>query len=514
MTDILHEAWKHELRDSHGLWVKTGHTVSFKYTDKKGVVKTANGVFIGCKEPGVARIRVTSKSTPMSGRVYQIDQKWVTAVKALLPEYRGPKGNSRPTWHAFKWLEELANKSKQITVAPHELKQGDIVKAHKMFEGNNTNSIGRIVKVSEDRDKKQSHITVRWGNGKAQDIVQPNDKKIFAWRTPDNQEEPRYNQDTTHDKVLPEHEKPKTTTTGIFKEHEPEMRMSEEESNAAENTRLSDLGYDPEKQITVFRGVPRGVKEIKPGDWVTDNEMLAQDYAGDGDVISMKVKHKHLLTDPSVGKGAYTEEMVYRPVEEKATKKPEPKTPIKLDNGHITTDFNDDDLTQKQADSLHWYTDFGFDATDRHIRRGEDVGSSDKAHIGTLLNLIDSSKTTSDSVVYRGRPVVSPERAEALNSLKIGDTIRDPGVQSTTVDLHNGYRYANFLSDPDSPKVAGRYLFKINLPKGSNAYHISDDHASYSYDKEVVLPPNMPMKVKNIEDIDGIRHIEFDANPE
>jgi len=108
--------------------------------------------------------------------------------------------------------------------------------------------------------------------------------------------------------------------TGIFNEYNPAQRMSEETSNAAENTRLSELGFDPEKEITVFRGVPTGVKGINPGDWVTANKMLAKDYAGNGDVISMKVKHKHLLTDPSAGEGGYTEEMVYRPVEDKKPK--------------------------------------------------------------------------------------------------------------------------------------------------------------------------------------------------
>jgi DNA polymerase III epsilon subunit-like protein len=40
---------------------------------------------------------------------------------------------------------------------------------------------------------------------------------------------------------------------------------------------------------------------------------LAQDYAGTGKVVSMKVKAKDLLADKSSGEGAYTEEMVYRP---------------------------------------------------------------------------------------------------------------------------------------------------------------------------------------------------------
>jgi hypothetical protein len=59
--------------------------------------------------------------------------------------------------------------------------------------------------------------------------------------------------------------------------------------------------------------VPTGISDINPGDWVTANKQLAKDYAGTGDIISMKVKAKDLLTDPSSGEGGYTEEMLYRP---------------------------------------------------------------------------------------------------------------------------------------------------------------------------------------------------------
>ena len=97
--------------------------------------------------------------------------------------------------------------------------------------------------------------------------------------------------------------------TGIFKEYSPDNSLT-----GAENTPLSELGFDPEEDITVYRGVPKGIEDINSGDWVTSLEQLAKDYAGaDGDVISKTVKAKDLLTDPSSGEGAYTEEMVYSP---------------------------------------------------------------------------------------------------------------------------------------------------------------------------------------------------------
>lgn len=101
--------------------------------------------------------------------------------------------------------------------------------------------------------------------------------------------------------------------TGLFQEYVPENRTDPGRSNAAEDTPLTELGFDPEQEIEVYRGVPEDVDSINPGDWVTTLPQLAKDYAGTGKVISKKVKAKDLLADPSSGEDAYTEEMVYNP---------------------------------------------------------------------------------------------------------------------------------------------------------------------------------------------------------
>jgi len=106
---------------------------------------------------------------------------------------------------------------------------------------------------------------------------------------------------------------PKDKKTGIFNEYDPGQRTSDSSSNAAEDTPLTDLGFDPEEEITIYRGVPTDADSIVSGDWVTTLPQLAKDYSGGGKVISIKVKAKDLLTDPSSGEGAYTEEMLYRP---------------------------------------------------------------------------------------------------------------------------------------------------------------------------------------------------------
>ena len=108
--------------------------------------------------------------------------------------------------------------------------------------------------------------------------------------------------------------------TGLFQEYVPENRTDPGRSNAAEDTPLTDLGFDPEQEIEVYRGVPEDVDSINPGDWVTTLPQLAKDYAGTGKVISKKVKAKDLLADPSSGEDAYTEEMVYNPSAETEVK--------------------------------------------------------------------------------------------------------------------------------------------------------------------------------------------------
>jgi len=75
----------------------------------------------------------------------------------------------------------------------------------------------------------------------------------------------------------------------------------------------------PEEVIEIFRAVPKGVKEINPGDWVTVNKNYAQQHGvshvgDDFDVISKEVKAKDIATD-----GNSIHEWGYDPVEADGT---------------------------------------------------------------------------------------------------------------------------------------------------------------------------------------------------
>ncbi len=94
-------------------------------------------------------------------------------------------------------------------------------------------------------------------------------------------------------------------STGVFNDYNPSARAG---GSSTENTPLTQLGYSPTDEIVVYRGVPKGVKVINDGDWVTTLKQLAKDYAGSGDVISKKVKASNLFAE----KGDETlEELVY-----------------------------------------------------------------------------------------------------------------------------------------------------------------------------------------------------------
>ena len=85
-------------------------------------------------------------------------------------------------------------------------------------------------------------------------------------------------------------------TGTIFTEYTPEDR---DRLPLGENITTYDVtaGVNPTEKITVYRGVPNDVNEIKSGDFVTTNKQLATDYAGTGKVISMEVNANEILDD-------------------------------------------------------------------------------------------------------------------------------------------------------------------------------------------------------------------------
>lgn len=122
---------------------------------------------------------------------------------------------------------------------------------------------------------------------------------------------------------------------GIFEQYNPQNRAN---LPLGKNITTYDktANINPDTIIEVYRGVPNNVSEkLNPGDFITTNKQLAQDYAGNGKVISQKVKASDILDDITEPLG---EEYIYRPsILNKGFKTPETTTKIKTSEPEIKT---------------------------------------------------------------------------------------------------------------------------------------------------------------------------------
>ena len=98
-------------------------------------------------------------------------------------------------------------------------------------------------------------------------------------------------------------------TGTVFTEYNPISRTGQISDNLVPYSKTAQI--KPTDEVTVYRGVPKGTQKVlNAGDFITTNKQLAQDYAGDGDVISQKVPAGAILDDSTEPLG---EEYIYRP---------------------------------------------------------------------------------------------------------------------------------------------------------------------------------------------------------
>lgn len=86
-----------------------------------------------------------------------------------------------------------------------------------------------------------------------------------------------------------------------YGKYDPSMRMG----GTPGSKRLPELGIDPNKEITIYRGIDDATgkvpRKIQDGDFVTTDYETARAYTGsDKDVVSIKVKAKDLFADDPV----------------------------------------------------------------------------------------------------------------------------------------------------------------------------------------------------------------------
>ena len=104
-------------------------------------------------------------------------------------------------------------------------------------------------------------------------------------------------------------------TGKVFTEYDPKSRAN---AILAKNIVTIDktMGGSPDDYVLVYRGAPKNQTTLNSGDFVTTNKQLAKDYAGDGVVISQKVKKSEILDDINEPLG---EEYIYKRLERPLT---------------------------------------------------------------------------------------------------------------------------------------------------------------------------------------------------
>ena len=104
-------------------------------------------------------------------------------------------------------------------------------------------------------------------------------------------------------------------TGKVFTEYDPKSRAN---GILAKNIVTIDktMGGSPDDYVLVYRGAPKNQTTLNSGDFVTTNKQLAKDYAGDGVVISQKVKKSEILDDINEPLG---EEYIYKRLERPLT---------------------------------------------------------------------------------------------------------------------------------------------------------------------------------------------------
>jgi hypothetical protein len=185
--------------------------------------------------------------------------------------------------------------------------------------------------------------------------------------------------------------------------------------------------------------------------------------------------------------------------------KPEPKKKPAVAPAKQQSPAVAGEITDLQDRALDWYTNVGFDYTNRYLREGVDIPPKEKKYTETLIDLINSNTLLEGTTLYRGRPIINEERARIIDQLKVGDIMEDKGIGSTSVSEEEATSFAKF----DLDGVRRRALLKISVPSGAKGFKIPKGYSQYN-EEEVMLPPNSKFKVTQIEEVGDVKHISVD----
>jgi 2'-5' RNA ligase len=223
------------------------------------------------------------------------------------------------------------------------------------------------------------------------------------------------------------------------------------------------MGVAPDHEVTIYRGVATADK-INPGDFVTTNRQLAQDYAGNGKVLELRVPASHILDSKSEPLG---EEYLYRPPVKVSALAPDETEPVIISRDNYILDGHH-----------RWAASIG-----RDYQTGVDVPTPINVEridepITTLLQQArDYSKQMGippQSAFEATKTVVTPPvPAEAVapatgaaQSIDIGITPFRAGIDKE-VGFYDSAKYKQFINDVNqSGQAYGVHIDSIDKVKG------------------------------------------------
>ncbi len=265
-------------------------------------------------------------------------------------------------------------------------------------------------------------------------------------------------------------------------------------------------GGSPDDPVMVYRGAPKG-STIAPGDFVTTNRQLAQDYAGSGGVIAKEVRKGDVLDSISEPGG---EEYIYRPRVDAlalARQIAGPGRDLSTNEG-LERAFetpNVDTWKGGTQDAAHLDEYLRAYAVNGLLRRGEPLsapgqGSYDE-QAEALDRVIASARTREDVVLFRG-----VETADSGWDYPASGEFIDPGYTSASTEAKTAEEFAD-----------GGTVAVIRVPKGTPALATEltpgDVVEKWGQD-EVVLPRGSRFRVANsTTSDDGQRVVTLDLLP-
>lgn len=151
---------------------------------------------------------------------------------------------------------------------------------------------------------------------------------------------------------------------------------------------------------------------------------------------------------------------------------------------------------EKEKYSSSYFGNLNFRKINDYLRENKDDeihGIKASTMAKELNNKINNTTSTEDLILYRG---INHLSIEDVSKMKIGDIIKDKGIQSTSFNPERAYEVSQTATFFNNVPV----MYEIETTKGSNmliSSKIFDNVSLQEY--EVVLPSNISLEIKDIQ---------------